>query len=75
MVVAKKPVKKEEKKPKLEELLDRYLSPREPAIFGLPDGIETPEDLDPESTIAPNQQWYGTTDSGNTLHNNFPENP
>jgi len=67
--------KKEEKKPKLEELLDRYLSPREPAIFGLPDGIETPEDLDPESTIAPNQQWYGTTDSGNTLHNNFPENP
>ena len=67
--------KKEDKKPNMEELLNRYLNPREPAIFGLPDGIETPEDLDPVATIAPNQNQYGITDSGNTLYNNFPITP
>jgi len=52
----------------LQSLLDELigtLNPREPDLYGLPDGISPKEDLD-----APNDEdpEYGTTDSGNTLY-------
>jgi hypothetical protein len=49
----------------LEELTEKYLKPAEPHLYGLPDGIDPPEDLD-----APNNEnpQYGETDSGNTLY-------
>jgi hypothetical protein len=52
--------------PNINELLNRYLSPKEPALYGLPDGIEPKEDLDAPSDEQPQ---YGTTDSGNTSYN------
>lgn len=50
----------------LDNLENKYLNPAEPSIYGLPDGISPPEDLD-----APNDEnpQYGTTDSGNTVYN------
>lgn len=49
----------------LDALSQKYLKPAEPSIYGLPDGISPPEDLD-----APNNEnpQYGETDSGNTLY-------
>jgi hypothetical protein len=51
----------------LDALTNKYLNPAEPSIYGLPDGISPPEDLD-----APNNEnpQYGVTDSGNTLYDN-----
>ena len=49
----------------LEALIEKYLKPAEPHLYGLPDGISPPEDLDAPSNENP---WYGETDSGNTLY-------
>ncbi len=49
----------------LDKLSKKYLTPAEPSIYGLPDGINPKEDLDAPSNENP---WYGTTDSGNTLY-------
>jgi len=49
----------------LDVLFQKYLQPAEPSLYGLPDGISPPEDLD-----APNDEnpQYGETNSGNTLY-------
>lgn len=54
---------------RLQALMDKYLNAPEPSIFGLPDGIRPPEDLDPEATINRANPYFGTTDLGNTTHN------
>jgi hypothetical protein len=48
------------------KFLEKYLNPAEPSLFGLPDGISPPEDLDAPSNENPQ---YGITDSGNTIYN------
>lgn len=52
----------------LDKLTNKYLKPAEPSIYGLPDGISPPEDLDAPSNENPQ---YGVTDSGNTLYDNM----
>lgn len=49
----------------LDALVQKYLNPAEPSIYGLPDGISPPEDLDAPSNENPQ---YGETNSGNTLY-------
>lgn len=55
----------------LDKLEQKYLTPKEPSLYGLPDGISPQEDLDPESTLSEVSQQYGTTNSGNTLYDNI----
>lgn len=50
----------------LEAFIEKYLNPAEPSLYGLPDGISPPEDLDAPSDENPQ---YGTTDSGSTIYN------
>lgn len=52
----------------LDELTKKYLQPSEPSIYGLPDGIQSKEDLDAPSDENPQ---YGETDSGNMLYENM----
>jgi hypothetical protein len=52
----------------LDRLEQKYLTPHETSLYGLPDGISPQEDLDPNATISEVDQQYGTTDSGNTLY-------
>lgn len=52
----------------LDKLKNKYLTPKETSLFGLPDGISPPEDLDPEATVSDENPDYGTTNSGNTLY-------
>jgi hypothetical protein len=49
----------------LDNLSKKYLTPKEPSLYGLPDGIEPQSDLDSPSKPDPR---YGITDSGNTLY-------
>lgn len=49
-----------------DDFIEKYLSPAEPSLYGLPDGISPPEDLDAPSDENPQ---YGTTDSGSTIYN------
>jgi hypothetical protein len=56
----------DEPKPNVDKLINKYLSPKEPPMYGLPDGIEPIEDLDSPSDEQPQ---YGTTDSGNSSYN------
>jgi hypothetical protein len=44
----------------------QILTPKETSLYGLPDGINDPEDLDAPSN---EQSQYGTTNSGNTFYN------
>ena len=44
----------------------QVLMPKETSLYGLPDGINDPEDLDAPSN---EQTQYGTTNSGNTFYN------
>lgn len=50
----------------IETLLEQYLRPVEPSLYGLSDGIDPKEDLDSPSD---EQSQYGTTDSGNISYN------
>ena len=50
----------------INDLIDKYLRPAEPSLYGLPDGIDSKEDLDSPSD---EQLQYGTTNSGNTIYN------
>ncbi len=52
----------------LDRLSNKYLTPKETSIYGLPDGISPPEDLDPNATINDPNGQYGETDSGNTMY-------
>lgn len=56
----------DEDPPDVDRLIEKYLTPAEPGLFGMPDGIDSKEDLDMPSQ---DQQQYGTTNSGNTLYN------
>ena len=51
---------------KFDNLLDEPIMPKETDIFGLPQGISPPEDLD---HLNNENSQYGTTDSGNTVYN------
>lgn len=59
----------EDKDLDLDDLTEKYLNPKEPSLYGLPDGMSPPEDLDPSATMSERDLDYGTTDSGNTLYN------
>lgn len=48
----------------LERLMKKYLSPKENGLFGLPDGISPPDDIDPSATVNTPNPEYGTTDEG-----------
>jgi hypothetical protein len=60
---------------KLHALMGKYLNAKEPAPYGLPDGIETPEDLDPGATINRINPYFGTTDLGITVYSPTPQTP
>jgi len=49
-----------------DDFIEKYLNPAEPSLYGLPDGISPPEDLDAPSDENPQ---YGTTNSGSTIYN------
>lgn len=53
---------------KVQSLMDKHLNIAEPPIFGLPDGISPPEDLDPEATINHINPYFGTTDVGTQIY-------
>lgn len=50
----------------LDAFIEKYLNPAEPDLYGLPDGIDPPEDLDAPSNENPQ---YGVTESGTTIYN------
>jgi hypothetical protein len=50
----------------IEKLLNKYITPSEPSLYGLPDGIIPKEDLDNFENKNP---YYGVTDSGNLSYN------
>jgi hypothetical protein len=52
----------------IESIINKFLNPKEPSLYGLPDGISPPSDLDADVTISNRDSSYGTTDSGNTLY-------
>jgi hypothetical protein len=59
----------EPKKPvDIESIINKFLTPQENGLYGLPDGISPPSDLDADVTISNRDSAYGTTDSGNTLY-------
>lgn len=45
---------------------EKCLNPKEPSLYGLSDGIES--QLDIETLDNGKNEYYGTTDSGNTLY-------
>lgn len=51
----------------INKLVQKYLNPAEPSLYGLPDGILPQEDLDAPDIDNPQ---YGTTDSGNMTYDN-----
>ncbi len=53
----------------LEKFTKKYLSPAEPSLLGLPDGISPISDEDADFTVNDINPEYGTTDSGNTVYN------
>lgn len=42
----------------LQELIGKYLQPAEPALYGLPNGIDPKEDLDSDKVIKPKKLQY-----------------
>lgn len=52
----------------LSELEDKYLTPSETDLFGLPDGIDPISDLDPEQTIQTEQPYTGTSDISSEMY-------
>lgn len=51
----------------LEKFMTKYLSSKEPDLYGLPDGIDS-EDKDSDITINHINPYAGETDSGNTMY-------
>lgn len=52
----------------IDSIINKFLNPKENSLYGLPDGITPPSDLDADKTISNRNSDYGTTDSGNTLY-------
>ncbi len=48
----------------LEKLMNKYLTPAESDLFGLPDGIDPISDLDAENTVNNEQTYSGKSDIG-----------
>jgi hypothetical protein len=51
----------------LDKLEEKYLTPAETEIYGLPDGVE-PEAKDADQTISTENPDYGITDSGRQMY-------
>lgn len=58
---------KSDKKIDLEELEQKYLTPAETDIYGLPDGVDS-EDKGAVQTISTENPYYGITDSGRQMY-------
>lgn len=57
------------KNPKnIDEIMNKYLSPAETDLFGMPDGIDPNSDLDAEVTVNNENPYYGITDSGRQMY-------
>lgn len=52
----------------LEELEDKYLTPSETDLFGLPDGMDPISDVDPEETADGTQTYKGISDNGEQMY-------
>ena len=52
----------------LQKLFNKYLSPSETDLFGLPDGIDPNSDLDAEETMETEQPYTGTSDIGTQMY-------
>ena len=52
----------------LEKLFNKYLSPTESELFGLPDGIDPNSDLDAEQTVDVEEPFTGTSDIGTEMY-------
>lgn len=52
----------------LQKLFNKYLSPSETDLFGLPDGIDPNSDLDAEETMETEQPYTGTLDFGTQMY-------
>lgn len=52
----------------LEELEDKYLTPSETDLFGLPDGMDPISDLDPDQTVDTEQPFAGVTDISTEMY-------
>lgn len=51
----------------LKSLMQKYISPAEAEIYGLPDGVE-PEAKDADQTIETENPYFGITDSGRQMY-------
>lgn len=52
----------------LKELENKYITPAETDLFGLPDGIDPVSDLDADQTINDDTPNYGVTDTGRQMY-------
>lgn len=55
----------------LDRLSEKYLTPAEPSLYGLPDGISPVEDLDADKTINDINPYYGINDSKSNIYDNI----
>lgn len=60
---------------RIKKILESYknnpITPKETDIFGLPQGVDPPEDLDNPDEPSNGNPGYGTTDSGNNTYDNM----
>jgi hypothetical protein len=52
----------------LQKLMNKYLTPAESDLFGMPDGIDPISDLDPESTVNNQNPYAGPSDIGTQIY-------
>lgn len=52
----------------MEKLFNKYLTPSETELFGLPDGIDPNSDLDAEETMDVEEPFTGTSDIGTEVY-------
>lgn len=52
----------------IESIINNFLNSKEVNLYGLPDGISPPSDLDADKTLSTRDSAYSATDSGNTLY-------
>jgi hypothetical protein len=52
----------------LQKLFNKYLTPSETDLFGLPDGIDPNSDLDAERTMDVEEPYTGTSDIGTNMY-------
>lgn len=52
----------------LQNLMNKYLSPAEGDLFGLPDGIDPNSDLDAVETVNTENPAWGTSDAGEQMY-------